>query len=126
MRRRRRLPSSESPAELGPGSATVVIGAHSLEEELEPVVETEEAVEPVEESDELVIDRLGLAEPLGESPSESGGGSDGGSGGGKPSMPGMVPPSPPEHSIASTQPVPTHTGSPQVQKGAMTMVGCPL
>lgn len=108
-----------------------MIGAHPpdevLEDELEPVVETEEAVEPGEESDERVIDGLGLADPSGESPSEPGGGPDGGSGGGKPSKPGMVPlPPPPEHSIASTQPVPTHRGSGQVQNGATIMVGCPL
>ncbi len=131
MRRRRRLSSSGSAAEVGPASVTVVIGEHLPDEVV--VVETEEVVEAVEVSDGPVIDGPGFAERLGESPLEPGGGPDGGRGGGKPLKPGVIPPAPlppptppPEHRIASTQPVPTHRGSPQVQNGAGIIVGCPL
>lgn len=71
-RRRRRLPSSGSPAEVGPASATVVIDEHSLEEVA--VVETEEVLEPVEERGDSVIDGLAFVEGFGGSPLEPGGG----------------------------------------------------
>lgn len=102
----RRLPSSGSPAEVGPGSATVAIGAQ-VPDELDFDVVAEAVVEALFELWELVEEAsLWLAEPVGES---SPGGSGGGSGGGNPSKPGPPPP-PPEQNIASTQPVFVHNG----------------
>lgn len=103
-RTRRRLPSSGSPTEDGPGSTTVEIDPHVADE----VAEVEEDV--VERMDaESVVRRLGLAEPLGRPLMGPGGGPGGGLGGGKPPKPTLPPPL--RHSMAITQPVLIHNGS---------------
>lgn len=70
------MPSSEPPAGVGPGSATVVISSAHVPEELDD--EVEEADELDDEAEVPVVEGLWLAEPLGESSSAFGGGLDGG------------------------------------------------